>query len=54
MHGRAYFFFFNRVEPKYYPFMVSLDRCNGSCSVLSPKTCLPKKQDTKMLNYLIW
>ena len=50
----TFFFFFNPVELKYYPFMVSLDRCNGSCSVLSPKICLPKKQNTKMLNYLIW
>ena len=27
----------NPVEVKYYPFMISLDICNGSCNVLSPK-----------------
>ena len=33
----------NPVELKYYPFMVSLNKCTGSCNVLSPKTCVPKK-----------
>ena len=28
---------------KYYPFMISLDKCNGSCNVLSPKICITKK-----------
>ena len=27
----------NPVEPKYYPFMISIDKCTGSCNVLSPK-----------------
>ena len=26
----------NPVELTYYPFMISLDKCNGSCNVLSP------------------
>ena len=26
----------NPVELKYYPFIISLDKCNGSCNVLSP------------------
>ena len=30
------------VELKYYPFMISLDKCDGSCSVLSLKICVPK------------
>ena len=30
----------NPVELRYYPFMISLDRCNGSCNVLSPKKYL--------------
>ena len=30
----------NPVELKYYPFMISLDKCSG---VLSPKTFVPKK-----------
>ena len=29
------------IEPKYYPFMISLDKCTGSCNVLSPKICVP-------------
>ena len=28
---------------KYYPFMISWNECNGSCNVLSPKTCVPKE-----------
>ena len=33
----------NPVELKQYPFMVSLDKCSGSCNVLSPKICVPIK-----------
>ena len=33
----------NPVEHKYYPFMISLDKCSGSAKVLSPKICVPKK-----------
>ena len=33
----------NPIELKYYQFMISLDKCNGSCNVLSPKICVPKK-----------
>ena len=29
----------NPSELKYYPFTISLDKCSGSCNVLSPKTC---------------
>ena len=36
----------NHVELKYYPFMISLDKYDGSCNVLSPKICYPKKQKT--------
>ena len=36
----------NPVEFKYYPFMICLDKCNGSCNVLSTKICIPKKQKT--------
>ena len=32
----------NPVELKCYPFIISLDKCNGSCNVLSPKLCVPK------------
>ena len=33
----------NPFELKYYPFMISLHKCSGSCNVLSPKICVPKK-----------
>ena len=39
----------NSVELKYYPFMISLDKCTGSLmNVLSPKICVPK--ETKCIN----
>ena len=30
----------NLIELKYYPFMISLNKCTGSCNVLSSKICL--------------
>ena len=33
----------NPVELTYYLFMISLDKCNGSYNVLSPKICVPKE-----------
>ena len=38
----------NPVELKYYPFMISLNKCTGSCNVLSPKIFVPK--ETKDIN----
>ena len=38
----------NSVELKYYPFMVSLIRCTGSCNILSPKIWVSK--ETKDVN----
>ena len=38
----------NSVELEYHPFMISLDKCSGSCNVLSPKICVPKA--TKDIN----
>ena len=38
----------NPVELKYYPFMISLHKCTGSCNVLSPKKRVPK--ETKDIN----
>ena len=32
----------SHVELKYYPFIISLDKCNRSCNVVSPKICVPK------------
>ena len=31
------------VELKYYPFMISLNKCTGRCNVLSPKVCVSKE-----------
>ena len=42
----------NCVELKFFPFMISLDKCNGSCNVLSPKICIPKK--TKHINVKVF
>ena len=36
----------NPIELKYYPSMISLDKCKGSCNVLSPKSVFQKKQNT--------
>ena len=36
------------VELKYYPFMIGLNKCTGSCNVSSPKICVPK--ETKYIN----
>ena len=33
----------NHVELKYYPFMLSLNKCTGSYNVSSPKICVPKE-----------
>ena len=34
---------FNPVQFKYCPFMISLEKSNGSENVLSPKICVPKE-----------
>ena len=33
----------NSDELKYYPFMISLNKCTGSCNVLSPKINVSKE-----------
>ena len=38
----------NPVELKYYPFIISLDKCTENCNILSPKLYLPK--ETKDIN----
>ena len=47
--GRSTLIDKNPVELKYYPFMINLNKCTGSCNVLSPKICAPKetKDDKK-------
>ena len=42
----------NPVELKYDSLTISLDKCNGSCNVLSPKICYPKK--TKDVNVKVF
>ena len=39
----------NPVEHKNYPFMISVNKCTGSCNVLSPKICVAK--ETKDLHF---
>ena len=36
----------NPIKLKYYPFMINLNKCTGSCNVLSPKICFQMKQKT--------
>ena len=48
MHVRPTLIDLNPVELKYYPFMISLDKCNGSCNDLFPKLCVTEK--TKDIN----
>ena len=38
----------NPVDLKYNSFIISLDKCNGSCNILSPKIFVPK--ETKDMN----
>ena len=42
----------NPVDLKYYPLMISLDKCGRSCYVLSPKIYLPQK--TKDINVKVF
>ena len=42
----------NSVELKYYPFLISLDKCNGGCNVLSSKMRVPK--ETKDINVKVF
>ena len=35
----------NTNELKYYPFIINLNKCTGSCNVLSPKICVPKEKN---------
>ena len=46
--GRPIVIDWNPVELKYYPFMISLDKCSEICNALSSKTWVPKK--TKDVN----
>ena len=46
---RPTFIDLNRVELKYYAFMICFDKCTGRFNVLSPKTCFPKEtKDTNV------
>ena len=45
----------NTVERNYYPSMISLDTCNGSCNIaddVSTKICVPRK--TKDENFKVF
>ena len=45
---RRTFIGLNPVELEYFPFMISLKKCTGSCNVLSPKICV--QNETKDIN----
>ena len=49
---RATLFDLNSVDLNYYLFMISLDKCNGSCNVLPTKICVLKK--TKDINVKVF
>ena len=45
----------NHIELKYYSFMISLDKCTGSCNVSSSKPCVPKERkgiNVKLFNMI--
>ena len=43
------------VQLKYYPFMISLNTCAGSCNVLSPNVCVLKETKEKNVKaFIIW
>ena len=47
----------NPVEVNFYPFMISLDKCNGICNTvdnLSMKICFPSEKMLKCLNVKIF
>ena len=44
--------YLNPIELKYYPFMISLEKCTGSCNVLSPKICVPR--GTKDIDFIVY
>ena len=46
---RPTFIDINPAELKYYPFIISLNKCIGRCTVLSPNICVPK--ETKNINF---
>ena len=50
----------NHIELQYYPFMISLNKCSGSCNAannFSPKICVPSKTkdvNVKVLNMITY
>ena len=42
----------NPVGLKYYTFMISIDKCTGSCNILSPNKCFSK--ETKYINFNVF
>ena len=42
----------NPVELKYYPLLICLNKCNGSCNDFPPKICVPK--ETRDINIKIF
>ena len=47
----------NPIELKYYPYIITLDKCNGICNtftVISDKICVPNKYEISSLNFSIF
>ena len=49
---RPTFIDMNPVELKYYPFMISLNKCSGSCNVISKNMC-SERNKSQILKHLI-
>ena len=53
MQTRPFLIDLNQVKFKYYPFMIILDKCNGSCNTISEisgRICIPDKIENVNLN----
>ena len=48
MYVRSTLIDMNPNKLKYYSFMISLNKCTGSCNVLSPKICVLKDEARAM------
>ena len=51
--SRPFLIDLNPIKLKYYPFMITLEKCNGSCNTLSKisgRVCVPNKTKNLKLN----
>ena len=52
--GRPTLIDMSPVDLKYCLFVTSIDKCTGSCNILSPEIWVPKEPKTYILKHLIW